>query len=220
MRLIASSRFSEFVFRAQNSCSLSRPPQCPARAAEMRVRERAIAALALLCACFTVAHARETFVEEVLLQRLPDDVVVAVFTFTQTAPTDARHYTVMSKPLASVLAHSNAHELELSFGRHVTRRREACRCRSLGDVPERRHRRRQQSVDERDDDARRNILRVSERVEYVDGGDDACARVSSVERRRQSDYAGGRDSKACDASARGGVRGESRTLVKAVTVSR
>jgi GPI-anchor transamidase subunit T len=116
-RLIASSRFSEIVFRAQNSCSLSRPPQCPARAADMRVRERAIAALAILCACVTVAHARETFVEEVLLQRLPDDVVVAVFTFTQTAPTDARHYTVMSKPLASVLAHSSAHELELSFGR-------------------------------------------------------------------------------------------------------
>ena len=86
----------------------------------MRVRERVIATLVLILACvarITAADSRETFVEEVLLQRLPDDVVVAVFTFTQTAPADARHHAVMSKPLASVLARSGAHELELSFAR-------------------------------------------------------------------------------------------------------
>ena len=83
----------------------------------MRARAFPCAVFLALAAMIPIVAARASFVEEVLIERLRDDAVALVFTFTTTEHELERHSAVMAKPLRAVLAKSRAETLELWFGR-------------------------------------------------------------------------------------------------------
>ena len=73
---------------------------------------------ALVVALVDVARASdETFVEEVLVERLNDGVAALVFSFTSDAPANSTHLSKTSKPIASLMRVSRAETLDLWFGR-------------------------------------------------------------------------------------------------------
>ena len=72
----------------------------------MRARAFPCAVFLALAAMIPIVAARASFVEEVLIERLRDDAVALVFTFTTTEHELERHSAVMAKPLRAVLAKS------------------------------------------------------------------------------------------------------------------
>jgi len=74
--------------------------------------------VAFVVALVDVARASdETFVEEVLVERLNDGVGALVFSFTSDAPANSTHLSKTSKPIASLMRVSRAETLDLWFGR-------------------------------------------------------------------------------------------------------
>lgn len=85
--------------------------------AKVDMRALAKFLLVALSLTFAVVDARETFTEEVLVERLKDDAVAFVFSFVQKSPVSARHRAITSKTLSSIANESGFEELELWFGR-------------------------------------------------------------------------------------------------------
>jgi len=82
------------------------------------MRFRALVAFLLAIASFpSRAHARESFIEEVYVQHLPDDAVVVVFAFTRVLAETFNRRTSGADALANALQKSNAVEIEVAFAR-------------------------------------------------------------------------------------------------------